>query len=103
VPPPRADAAAARDERAAASGNANAIAAATRAIEAGGSDTALRYQQRAQLYLDAGDGARAINDFQSAIAGYNDMIGRNDRVALARASIAACNRGIQIARSRSGP
>jgi tetratricopeptide (TPR) repeat protein len=97
--PPRATAIAARDERIAASGNAGALAAASRAIESGG-DTAVRYQQRAQLYLDSGDSVRAINDFQTAIAAYRDMIVRGDRTALARAGIAASQRGIQVARAR---
>jgi hypothetical protein len=100
--PSRPDARAARDERSAASGNAGAVAAATRAIEAGGGDTAMRYQQRAQLYLDSGDNTRAINDFQTAISAYNDMIARGDRVAVARAGIQAAQRGIQVARARSG-
>jgi hypothetical protein len=99
VAPPRAAALAARDERLAASGNANAIASVTRAIESG-DDVAVRYQQRAQLYLSSGDSARAIQDFQSAIAGYNDMIARGDRVPLARAGIAASRRGIQVAQTR---
>jgi Flp pilus assembly protein TadD len=97
--PPRAAALAARDERFAASGNAGAIAAATRAIESG-DDSAVRYQQRAQLYLVSGDNGRAVNDFRSAIAGYNDMIARGDRVALARAGIAASRSGIEVARKR---
>lgn len=99
---PRADARAARDERTATSGGSGAIAAASRAIEAGGGDTAVRYQQRAQLYLDSGDNVRAINDFQTAIAAYNDMIARGDRVALARTGIQASQRGMQIARARLG-
>lgn len=100
--PPRAEARAAREEREATGGNTDAIAAATRAIEAGGGDTALRYQRRAQLYLDGGDTIRAINDFQTAISAYNDMISRGDRVSLARSGIQASQRGIQIARTRAG-
>jgi tetratricopeptide (TPR) repeat protein len=100
--PARPDARAARDVRSAASGNAGAVAAATRAIEAGGGDTAMRYQQRAQLYLDSGDNTRAINDFQTAISAYNDMIARGDRPAVARAGIQVSQRGIQVARARSG-
>lgn len=72
----------------------------SRAIESGGEDIAFRLQQRAQLYLQSGDGSRAIADFQSAIGAYNDMIGRGDRVAMARSGIASCQRGIQLAQAR---
>jgi hypothetical protein len=100
--PPRPEARAIRDERSAAGGSLGAVVAATRAIEAGGGDTAMRYQQRAQIYLDGGDNTRAINDFQTAISAYNDMIARGDRIAVARAGIQASRRGIQVARTRSG-
>jgi tetratricopeptide (TPR) repeat protein len=72
----------------------------SRAIESGGPDVALRYQQRAQLYLQNGDGARASSDFQAAISAYNDMIARGDRVAIARSGISACRRGLQMAQAR---
>jgi hypothetical protein len=72
----------------------------SRAIESGGPDVAVRYQQRAQLYLQNGDGARASSDFQAAISAYNDMIARGDRVAIARSGIAACRRGLQMAQAR---
>jgi tetratricopeptide (TPR) repeat protein len=77
-----------------------AIESLSRAIESGGPDVAVRYQQRAQLYLQNGDGARASSDFQAAISAYNDMIARGDRVAIARSGIAACRRGLQMAQAR---
>jgi hypothetical protein len=104
--PTRSAARAARDERTATTpggaGNSGAVESISRAIDAGGSDIATRFQQRAQIYLNSGENTRAINDFQSAIAAYNDMINRGDRVFLARAGIQSCQRGIQIAQSRTG-
>jgi len=79
--------------------NADAIARLSRALENGGGDTAFRYQQRAQLYMQNGEPNRAINDFQAAIAAYNDMIGRGERVNFARSGIRASERGIQLARA----
>ena len=103
-PVARPESAAAGDERAAGSSarsgdSSAALARMTRSIESGG-DTAFRYQQRAQLQLQNGDANSAINDYQSAIAAYNDMIARGERVNNARAGIAACQRGIQIAQAR---
>lgn len=93
------------DERAAGSsarsGDSDAaISRMTRSIESGGGDTAFRYQQRAQLYLQSGDNNSAINDYQSAIAAYNDMIARGERVSFAQSGIRASQRGIQIAQAR---
>ena len=80
--------------------NSAAIARMTRSIENGGGDTGFRYQQRAALQLQNGDANSAINDYQSAIAAYNDMIARGERVSSARSGIQACQRGIQIAQAR---
>lgn len=80
--------------------SAAAISRMTRSIESGGGDTAFRYQQRAGLYVQSGDYSRAINDYQSAIAAYNDMIARGERVSFARSGIQASQRGIQLAQSR---
>lgn len=96
---------AAADERAAGndarSGRSDsAIERLSRSIESGGSDVAFRLQQRAQMYLQSGDGARAVSDFQAAINAYEAMISRGDRVAIARSGIQACRRGMQIAVSR---
>ena len=104
-PPARPDSAAASDERASGSSARNgdsdaAIARMSRSIESGGGDTAFRYQQRAQLYLQSGDNNRAINDYQAAIAAYNDMIARGERASFARSGIQASQRGIQVAQSR---
>lgn len=96
---------AAADEQAAGndarSGRADsAIERLSRSIDSGGSDVAFRLQQRAQMYLQNGDGARAVADFQAAINAYEAMISRGDRVAIARSGIQACRRGMQIAVSR---
>lgn len=96
---------AAADEQAAGndarSGRADsALERLSRAIESGGSDVAFRYQQRAQMYLQSGDGTRAVADFQAAINAYEAMISRGDRVTIARSGIQACRRGMQLAVSR---
>lgn len=96
---------AAADEQAAGndarSGRADsAVERLSRSIDSGGSDVAFRLQQRAQMYMQSGDGARAVADFQAAINAYEAMISRGDRVSIARSGIQACRRGMQLAVSR---
>ncbi len=96
---------AAADEQAAGndarSGRADsALERLSRSIDSGGSDVAFRLQQRAQMYMQSGDGARAVADFQAAINAYEAMISRGDRVSIARSGIQACRRGMQLAVSR---
>jgi hypothetical protein len=96
---------AAADEQAAGndarSGRADsALERLSRSIDSGGSDVAFRLQQRAQMYMQNGDGARAVADFQAAINAYEAMISRGDRVSIARSGIQACRRGMQLAVSR---
>ncbi len=96
---------AAADEQAAGndarSGRADsALERLSRSIDSGGSDVAFRLQQRAQMYLQSGDGTRAVADFQAAINAYEGMISRGDRVSIARSGIQACRRGMQLAVSR---
>ncbi|HVF10240.1 MAG TPA: tetratricopeptide repeat protein [Abditibacteriaceae bacterium] len=72
-----------------------AIARVTASMEGG--DTAWRYQQRGLLFLEKGDNARALDDFQTAIAAYRDRVRRGERVAEAQAGIRACLSGRRIA------
>jgi hypothetical protein len=90
------DAETASREDAAAGHTSSAIAGATSAI-ASGRDTGWRYQQRALLFLERGDNARAIDDFRTAIAAYRDQINRNVNVDQARAGIDACQNGLRLA------
>jgi hypothetical protein len=94
----RAAEAAARDA-AAAGRTGSAISSASSAIE-GGRDTGWRYQQRALLFLEQGDNARAADDFRTAIAAYRDQINRGVNVDQARIGIDACQNGLRLAQLR---
>ncbi|HEX8551547.1 MAG TPA: hypothetical protein VF681_08315 [Abditibacteriaceae bacterium] len=94
----RAAEAAAREE-ARAGRTGSAISSATNSIE-GGRDTGWRYQNRALLFLEQGDNARAADDFKTAIAAYRDQINRNINVDQARAGIDACQSGLRLAQAR---
>ena len=90
------------DERAAAdaarAGSTDrAIDGLTAAINSSSSDAGFRFQQRASLFLQRGDYARAADDFQSAISAYNDQITRGEQVANARAGLRASRGGLNIA------
>jgi tetratricopeptide (TPR) repeat protein len=74
-----------------------AINRLTAAINASPQDAGFRYQQRATLYLERGDSARAASDFQAAIAAFNAQIERGDQVASARAGIRSARSGLNIA------
>lgn len=74
-----------------------AIDGLTSAINANSGDAAFRFQQRAQLFLGQGDYARAADDFQAAIAAYNEQINRGDQVASARAGLRAARSGLNVA------
>jgi hypothetical protein len=98
--PPRPERVASAAERAASAdaraGNPDrAIARVTSTMGTG--DTAWNYQQRGLLFLEKGDNARAIDDFQSAIAAYRDQVRRGVRVAEAQAGIRACLSGWKTA------
>ena len=100
VAPPRPERLARANERAASaavlSGNPDrAIARVTSAMVGG--DTAWHYQQRGLLFLEKGDNARAVDDFQTAIAAYRSRVQRGDRVAEAQAGIRACQSGLRTA------
>lgn len=78
----------------------NAINNLTRLIEKrqdSSGDTAWRYQQRAQLFLDSGDSSRAADDFNTAIAAYNDQIQRGENVETAKSGLKACRSGLRVA------
>lgn len=64
-----------------------------------GGATGWSYQQRAGLNLERGDYARAADDFQTAIAAYNDQIRRGERVQEARQGIKSCETGLRLAKS----
>lgn len=72
----------------------------TRSIER--QPTGYVYQQRAIAFMERGDNARAVDDFQSAISAYQDQIRQNQNVEDARNGIQACRSGLQLAMSRMG-
>lgn len=92
-----AEAAAAEAARAGRTGGA--ISSASASIE-GGRDTGWRYQQRALLFLEQGDNARAADDFRTAIAAYRDQINRGANTDQARTGIDACQNGLRLAQLR---
>jgi tetratricopeptide (TPR) repeat protein len=72
----------------------------TRSIER--QPTGYGYQRRAMAFMEKGDYARAVDDFQSAISAYQDQIRQNQNVEDARNGIQACRSGQQLAMSRMG-
>lgn len=74
-----------------------AINRLTTAINADPGGAGFRYQQRASLFLDRGDFARAATDFQSAISAYSAQIERGDQVASASAGLRAARSGLNAA------
>jgi hypothetical protein len=62
-----------------------------------GGDTGYRYQQRASMFLDRGDYSRAADDYQAAIAAYNDQLRRGERVSQAHNGIEAARNGLRVA------
>lgn len=62
-------------------------------------DVGFRYQQRATLFLERNDYSRAADDFQSAIASYNDQISRGEDLPAARAGLRASRSGLNLALS----
>lgn len=105
APPPRTGTLARSDERAAAeaarAGQSDlAINNLTGAINATGGDAGYLYQQRAQTFLQRGDNARAVADFQSAISSYNDQIAHGVDVAAAQAGLRAARSGLAVAQGR---
>ena len=104
APPARPDARSTRAEEAAreaarAGRTGSAINSATASIE-GGRDAGWRFQQRALLFLEQGDNARAADDFRTAISVYRDQINRNINVEQARAGLDACQNGLRLAQLR---
>lgn len=86
---------------AAATGNADrAINNLTGAINATGSDQGFLLQQRATAFLDRGDTARAVEDFNASINAYQDQINRGENVAAAQAGQRAARSGLNVALSR---
>ncbi|RYE69249.1 MAG: hypothetical protein EOO81_08670 [Oxalobacteraceae bacterium] len=103
--PPRTGTVAQGNERAAAAAAANgnqdrAINGLTNAINSSGSDQGFLLQQRAMAFMDRGDNARAVEDFQAAISAYQDQIGRGDNVASAQAGLRSARSGLNLALSR---
>ncbi len=103
--PPRSGTAARGEERAATAAAANgnqdrAITNLTNAINATGSDQGFLLQQRAMAFLDRGDSARAVEDFNASISAYQDQINRGENVASARAGINSARAGLNQALSR---
>lgn len=66
---------------------------------ADGRDTGYRYQQRASMFLERRDYARAADDYQAAIAAYNDQIRRGERVNQARTGLEASHSGLRVSLS----
>jgi tetratricopeptide (TPR) repeat protein len=73
-----------------------AIGNLNRTIRNGG-EAAWTYQQRALAFVERGDYQRAADDFQAAISAYRDQIARGERVEEARAGVAACQSGLNLA------
>ncbi len=87
--------------RAAASGRTNEVVPSlNRAIER--QATGYTYQRRAMAFMGNGDYSRAADDFQSAIAAYQDQIRQNQNVEDARNGIQTCKSGLNLALSRMG-
>ena len=85
--------------RAAASGRtAEVVPSLTRSIER--QPTGYVYQRRAMAFMEQGDYSRAADDFQSAIAAYQDQIRQNQNVEDARNGIQTCRSGLNLALSR---
>lgn len=104
APPARPDSRSTRAEEAAreaarAGRTGSAISSATASIE-GGRDAGWRFQQRALLFLEQGDNARAADDFRTAISVYRDQINRNINVEQARSGLDACQNGLRLAQLR---
>lgn len=59
--------------------------------------TGYAYQRRAMAFLEQTDYSRAADDFQSAIAAYNDQINHNQDVDDARNGIRTCQSGLRMA------
>lgn len=59
--------------------------------------TGYAYQRRAMAFMEQGDYSRAADDFQSAIAGFEDQIRRGQNEEDARNGIRACRSGLQLA------
>ncbi len=105
APPPRTGSMARSNERAAsdaaANGNQNgAINNLTNAINSSGGDQGFLLQQRAMAFMDRGDYARAVEDFQASISAYQDQINRGDNVAAAQAGVRSARSGLNLALSR---
>jgi hypothetical protein len=56
-----------------------------------------RYQQRATLFLESGDAARAAEDFQSSIGAYTDQIARGDNSAAVKNGLRSARSGLKAA------
>ena len=78
-----------------------AINQLSQAIRADADNAGFRYQQRAALFLQRGDNARARDDFQSAISAYQGQIARGENVAAARRGIQSARSGLNVALSAS--
>jgi len=105
VPPPRTGTLAQGNERAAAAAAANgnqdrAINNLTNAINSTGNDQGFLLQQRAMAFMDRGDYARAVEDFQAAIGAYQEQINSGNNVASAQAGIRSARSGLNLALSR---
>ena len=74
-----------------------AIAQLSQAIRADSDNAGYRYQQRATLFLQRGDYSRASDDFQSAVAAYQNQIARGDNVTEAKRGLAAARSGLTLA------
>lgn len=85
--------------RAASSGRANDVVSnLNRSIER--QATGYTYQRRAMAFMEQGDYSRAADDFQSAIAAYQDQIRQNQNVEDARNGIQTSRSGLNLALSR---
>ena len=62
--------------------------------------TGYTYQRRAMAFMEQGDFGRAADDFQSAIAGYEDQIRRGQNADDARNGISTSKSGLNLALSR---
>ncbi|BCM91354.1 hypothetical protein IAD21_03226 [Abditibacteriota bacterium] len=105
APPPRTGTQATGAERAAnaasASGNSDrAINNLTSAINSTGNDQGFLLQQRAMAFMDRGDYARAVEDFQAAIGAYQEQINSGNNVASAQAGLRSARSGLNLALSR---
>ena len=105
VAPPRSGTLARGDERAAAAAAAagnqgGVINNLNNALGKTGTDQGFLLQQRAMAFLDRGDSARAVEDFQAAINAYQDQINRGENVAAAQSGIRAARAGLGMAQSR---